>query len=135
MKPPCMIVVQYILPAIRAAVARELVEVHGLKKSNVAEIMGLTPAAITQYLNTSRGDNVDLLEGSDRFSELVSELAEKLAGGEYAPDLIILQMCRICSLIRSQGLICELHMEEMPQLRDALPCACGIGLIETKGTI
>lgn len=63
MKPPCMIVVKDILPSIRVLIARELVGIHGMKKSMVAELMVLTPAAITQYLNTTRGDNTKVIEG------------------------------------------------------------------------
>jgi len=36
LKPPCMTVVQYVLPAIRMVVAQELIEKHGLKQVDVA---------------------------------------------------------------------------------------------------
>ncbi|OGD54998.1 hypothetical protein A3K81_04415, partial [Candidatus Bathyarchaeota archaeon RBG_13_60_20] len=75
MKPPCVIVVQYILPALRVAITRELVETYGFKKSKVADLMGLTPAAITQYINLTRGDNLNVIENSGRVKELVSDLA------------------------------------------------------------
>ena len=133
MKPPCMIVVQSILPPIRASVSRELVEKYGLRKSKVAELMGLTPAAITQYLNMTRGDKLEIIESSDKIMELVSDIAFKIAESESAPDIVILQMCRVCNLIRSQGLICKLHMEEMPQLKLAQPCACSYGLVKPPG--
>jgi predicted transcriptional regulator len=125
-----MVVVQYILPAIRAAVSRELVEKHGLRKSHVAELMGLTPAAITQYFNRSRGDNLETLLDSEDIKGLVSELADEIIRGDSSPDLVVLQMCRICSVLRSEGIICELHMEQVPQLRNISSCACAFGLIE-----
>jgi uncharacterized protein len=130
MKPPCMIVVQHILPVIRSAVAYELIEVHGLKKSRVAKLMGLTPAAITQYINRSRGDKPDNILKSGELKEMVSELSRDIAGGEASPDMLVMQMCRMCSLLRSQGIICELHKLEIPQLRNLAGCACGFGLTE-----
>ena len=130
MKPPCMIVVQHILPAIRSAVARELIEVHGLNRSKVAELMGLTPAAITQYLNSLRGDNVELLMGSEQIRGLVSELAQVLVCGAASPDVVVLRMCRICGILRSQKIICKLHIEEYPSLKGVEACACGFGLVE-----
>ena len=129
MKPPCVIVVQYILPALRVAITRELVEVYGFKKSRVAGLMGLTPAAITQYINMSRGDNLKIIENSGRVKELVSELACDMVKGACPPDMLLLQMCRICQVVRSEGHICDLHMEVMPQLRDVRSCACGLGLV------
>ena len=65
MKPPCMVVVQYILPALRVAVSRQLVNELSLKRSEAAKKMDVTPAAITQYLNKSRGDKaIDVIESS-----------------------------------------------------------------------
>ena len=132
MKPPCVIVVQYILPALRVAITRELVETYGFKKSKVADLMGLTPAAITQYINLTRGDNLNVIENSGRVKELVSDLARDMAEGACPPDMLLLQMCRICQVARSEGLVCDLHMEAMPQLRDVRSCACGIGLVQSS---
>jgi len=50
-----MIVVQYIPPSLRVAIAKELVNALGLKKQ-AAEKMNVTSSAITQYLNKSRGE-------------------------------------------------------------------------------
>ncbi|MEM3391769.1 MAG: helix-turn-helix domain-containing protein [Archaeoglobaceae archaeon] len=46
--------VKYILPAIRAMVAKELIE-RGYKIKEVAEMLGLTQAAVSQYLASKRG--------------------------------------------------------------------------------
>ena len=131
MKPPCMIVVKDILPSIRVLIARELVEIHGLKKSKAANLMGLTPAAITQYLNTSRGDNTKFIEESTKIREMISDMAQDMVHGESPLDMLLLKMCMICQLVRSEGLMCELHMQAMPGLRTVQPCACSLGLIRS----
>ncbi len=127
-----MIVVQHILPPLRVAISRKLVEEYGLKKSKIAELMGLTPAAITQYLNQKRGDDLDFINQSPKINELVSELAKNLASDSSQPDMLLLQMCRICQVVRSEGLICKLHIEAMPSLANAQPCACSLGLINIE---
>lgn len=129
MKPPCMIVVKDILPSIRVLITRELMEKHGLKKSKIANLMGLTPAAITQYINTSRGDNTKVIEGSKRIRALISDIAQDMIQGESPPDMLLLKMCMICQIVRSEGLMCELHMQAMPELRTVQPCACSLGLV------
>jgi predicted transcriptional regulator len=96
-----MIVVQHLLPPIRAAISKKLVEEHGLKKSKVSQLMGLTPAAVTQYLNKKRGDDLELINQSPRINELISDLAEDLASDSSKPDMLLLQMCRICQVARS----------------------------------
>jgi predicted transcriptional regulator len=131
MKPPCMIVVQYILPALRVAISRQLVNELNLKKSDAAKKMDVTPAAITQYLNKSRGDKaINVIENSERISELITDLARDLAVNENPSDIQLLKLCRACQAIRSEGLICELHKEIMPSLQKIGICACSIGLVE-----
>jgi len=125
-----MIVVQYVLPAMRTAIARELIEKYGLRNTEVAERMDVTPAAITQYLNKSRGETASMtIKGSSRVMGLVSEITRDLAEGESPADLLLLKMCRACQAVRAEGLICELHREEMPSLRQ-VSCACSLGLVD-----
>ncbi len=131
MKPPCMIVVKDILPSIRVLIARELFGKHGLKKSKVANLMGLTPAAITQYLNTTRGDNSKVIEGSVKIRELITDISKDMVQGKSPPDMLLLKMCMICQIVRTEGLMCELHMQAMPGLRSVQPCACSLGLVGT----
>ena len=126
-----MIVVKDILPSIRVLIARELVEKHGLKKSKVAVLMGLTPAAITQYMNSSRGDNTKIIEGSKKIRELISDITQDMVHGESPPDMLLLKMCMICQIVRSEGLMCELHMQATPGLRTVQPCACSLGLVRS----
>jgi hypothetical protein len=131
MKPPCMVVVQYILPALRVAISRQLVNELGLKRSEAAKKMDVTPAAITQYLNKSRGDKaIDVIESSERLNELIVDLARDLAEDESLSDIQLLKLCRACQAIRSEGLICELHKEIMPSLQKIGVCACSLGLVE-----
>jgi len=124
-----MIVVQYILPTLRTAIAKELIEKHGLRNTEVAEKMNVTPAAITQYLNKSRGESAStIIEGSSRVMNLVSEITRDLAQGESPADMLLLKLCLACNAVRSEGLICDLHKEEMPSLRQ-VSCACSLGLV------
>jgi predicted transcriptional regulator len=125
-----MIVVQHILPALRVAIAKELVNNYELKKTEVSELMGLTPAAITQYLNKSRGENAKILENSSEVSTLVKNIAKDMVEDESTPDMLLLKMCHICQVIRTEGIMCELHMQAMPKLRSVQPCACSLGITQ-----
>ncbi len=124
-----MVVVQHILPALRLEVTKELVEKHGMKRSDAAVKMGVTPAAVTQYLNQSRGGSATtLLEGSPKVMELVGELGDDIAGGESPLDVLLLKLCRACAAARSEGLVCQLHRESMPGLTDLKGCSCSLNL-------
>jgi len=130
LKPPCTIVVQYILPALRGAIARELVEEYGLSKTEAAERMGMTPAAITQYLNRSRGDTASaIVERSEGVVKIVSDISRDLFQGESLVDVLLMKLCLACRAVREEGLICDLHREAMPSLEQVETCACSWGLL------
>ncbi len=97
----------------------------------VAELMVLTPAAITQYLNATRGDNTKVIEGSKKIRELITDIARDMVQGDSPPDMLLLKMCMICQIVRTEGLMCELHMQAMPGLRSVQPCACSLRLVGT----
>ncbi|MCX9010509.1 MAG: winged helix-turn-helix transcriptional regulator [Candidatus Methanoperedens sp.] len=57
MRPPCEIVVQRILPAIRAELARIMLD-GGLPQQQVANRLGLSKAAVSQYVSAKRGKDL-----------------------------------------------------------------------------
>ncbi|MFX0061394.1 MAG: transcriptional regulator [Candidatus Hermodarchaeota archaeon] len=107
MKPPCVMVVSHLLPAIRILVAELLIEEYGLRQKDVAEKMDLTPAAITQYLKKIRGNQeiIDALRSNDAVFTKIRQIGQYLADGEAeaSSDELITLVCEICSLIREDG--------------------------------
>ena len=41
--------VEQVLPAVRALLAKELINNHNVSKADVSRILGISPAAVTQY--------------------------------------------------------------------------------------
>jgi len=125
MKPHCMIVVQYVLPAIRVLMMKDLIEKHGLRKIDASAKMAVSPAAVTQYMKGGRGSAfVEEISQSKRAMQIVSELAEALVKDEVPMDVVIKKMCEACCIIRSEGTICKLHQRELPALRDSKCVLC-----------
>lgn len=123
MKPPCVIVVKYLLPAIRVLVTKELIEKHNMRKIDASEKMELTPAAITQYYKGERGTTLTTeIEQSPEAMKMISKLAETIAREEATPEGVIEKLCEICAAIRYERVICKLHQESLPTL-DVCKCA------------
>ena len=55
---PQEIEVRYILPAIRRELARIFIQEHNLSQKEAANVLGLTEAAISQYLHYKRAKEV-----------------------------------------------------------------------------
>lgn len=121
--PPCIVVVRYILPAIRAQIARELINGYGLRRSEASKKMGVTPAAVTQYLKGVRGEiTSSMVEGSEEATGVVSQIAEDLVKNEASMCEVLDKMCKACRAIRSSGLLCEMHKEMLPALKGREAC-------------
>jgi len=119
-----MIIVKYILPAIRVLVMKELIEKYDMRKIDASAKMELTPAAITQYLKGERGATFlnEILQ-SEETVKRVSKLAESLARNGSPIESVIEQLCGICVTIRSEDILCTLHQKELPALKE---CKCAI---------
>ncbi|MDW8042919.1 MAG: hypothetical protein RMJ30_01595 [Nitrososphaerota archaeon] len=69
-----------LLPSVRAALCRELLEKHGLRKVQVASILGVRPATVTHYLSKKRGAQwLEAIESDATARRMISEAAESMA--------------------------------------------------------
>ncbi|BFH74317.1 transcriptional regulator [Sulfurisphaera javensis] len=76
---PCEYSVKEILPAIRALIAEKLVEEKNLSIYKAADLMGLTPAAVENYLKKRRGTAVkELLKRDKEFMDYLEDFSEKV---------------------------------------------------------
>jgi uncharacterized protein len=125
MKPYCVTVVKYVLPAMRVLITNELMKKHGLRKIEVAEKMSVSPAAITQYAKGIRGSSyVNEISASEEIMKKISEIAEAVTGDEVGFESVMDNMCEVCRLIRRNKLICNLHADEFydPVLDECTVC-------------
>ncbi|MGD0977537.1 MAG: hypothetical protein ABR962_00180 [Candidatus Bathyarchaeia archaeon] len=122
MRPPCELVVQYVLPAFRSLVARELVENHHLSQMAVADLMGTTQAAVSLYLDSKRGDKImKELVTVPSIRKIAHEVAEGFATGKFSSADSMTKFCELCGALRDSDVICELHHGRL-----TLPESCNI---------
>lgn len=107
MKLPCEVAVRSAVPAIRALLAKELTENHGMKQMEAADLLGITQTAVSKYTHHVRGSILPIEKEEEVFT-LVRKIAASLAGGELNRAELILQICAACKLIRKKRLMCEL---------------------------
>ena len=93
-KQPCEVALWHILPCIRACLARELVKMD-LTQQRVADILGITQAAVSQYIGEKRGK---FRTKDNQAYRLVEDLAKDLKKDEV--DDISKRICQICSRIQ-----------------------------------
>ena len=107
LKPPCVVVVSHILPAVRILVAEVLIDEYGMRQKDVAEKMDLTPAAITQYLKKIRGNQeiIDFIRSDAVSFSKIRLIAQSLVKGDEnaSYEELIDLVCDICRLLRENA--------------------------------
>jgi len=109
MKPICETVAQYVLPAIRAIIARDLIECHHMTQKEAAKKLGMTQPAVSQYGKHTRGTRAKVIETDSEISKMVTEISQSLAKGEINLDEATERVCDICKHMRKRGLIQKMH--------------------------
>ncbi|HEX3000854.1 MAG TPA: transcriptional regulator [Methanoregula sp.] len=94
MEAPCQKIVWDVLPAIRAAIAVELVRC-GVSQVEAARMLEIAPSAVSQYLSGKRGYRIEF---EDHVKKSIELLAQDL---QEKKDLNLVQRtCEICRQLR-----------------------------------
>jgi predicted transcriptional regulator len=83
------------LPVIRKEIAESMIKDYGLTQKETAEKLGITPAAVCQYLSKKRG-RFDI-EDEKILSEIQCSAKTIISNGNGE---VIKETCRICKLLR-----------------------------------
>jgi uncharacterized protein len=104
---PCEVGVQTVLPAIRALMARTIIEKHKMKEKQVAQLLGLSQSAISRYTTKNRGNSI-ALENVPEVQTRIDQIIKLLLYGKPHQTTEILELlCQTCTIIREKGLMCE----------------------------
>lgn len=103
MKSPCEVIVWDVLPSIRAALTEELVQ-RGLSQKEISKKLGITPAAVSQYVSKKRGYKIDVKEV---MKDEIKELADNIIQGKI--NNVVLKTCEICMKLRRNRVVCGLN--------------------------
>jgi len=123
-RPPCEIVVNKILPSIRSEVVRILSNTYGMRQIEIADIMGITQASVSQYLNASRGRDKTFWKVFPEIKVFASEAARDLV--EYRNQMgesndSHLLLCTICGKIREDDRFCT-YLTESCMYKSKISC-------------
>jgi len=98
-----MTIVKYLLPAIRAKLARDLIKKYNFRSKDAAEALGLTQAAVSQYLSSKRGQQgIKLLEQSKEAVKIMNEIIERIVEGNFTIDEEVDYICKLCEVLKNE---------------------------------
>ena len=105
MDPPCKVIIYEILPAFRLFLAKQLIKKHGYTQMEAASKMGITQAAISQYITAKRAAKgiIELDINYPLVESMAIEAAEKIAKNKMKPDEITTYFCQLCKTIKENN--------------------------------
>ncbi len=103
MRPKCELMVKRILPAVRVAVVKKLAEKHRMKQTEIAERLGITQPAVSQYLNRLRGSRYQSVLRRYGIMSVIDELVEQIVAEERRDEEFSQIYCHICAELSKKG--------------------------------
>ena len=119
MSVSCEKMVKYVVPWIRRELAISLVRDHGMPQVRIAEILEVTDAAISQYLSSKRGSDIQIDDES-----VIQEIkfsAEKLSSGRNSSTSK--EICSLCKLIRKRHALPDIIIKKA-KIDEFEDCIC-----------
>ena len=94
MKLDCEIISQEFLPVLRAAMAKELASM-GMSQKEVADVLGISQPAVSQYLRDIRGAGNHFTSDQELYSN-VKEMCQIIASREANESYLKEKMYMVC---------------------------------------
>jgi hypothetical protein len=133
---PAEIETKTLIPALRAILAKKLMELYNIQEEDISKMLGVTQAAVSNYIRGTRGNPelitklLSIKEVSDMIDEIASNLSTNMA---YTPASLS-KFIGLCNYIKSSLLICDIHHNLEANIDEAVCKECENMLLKGPGT-
>lgn len=105
-----------VVPAVKALMANQLVEKHGLKQGQVAKILGISQSAVSKYTCKVRGCVISI-DDLDEIQPLMDKMTALVMSDTYDRRRFLLFFCQTCVAIRKTSLMCLFCQKTEPAIK------------------
>ncbi len=100
-----------LIPAIRVIIAKKLSTEFYLKEEAIAKMLGVTQAAVSNYVRGTRGDMelVVKLNNVPEVMRMVDDIAKDLAANKVYTPSSMAKFIALCNYMRESLIICDVH--------------------------
>ena len=134
---PAEIESKTLIPALRAILAKKLAEDHKIREDEISKMLGVTQAAVSNYIRGTRGDPklIEKLLVEEQVSKMLSELSDNLASDmAYTPSSLS-KFIGLCNYIKSSLLICDIHHNLESDIDEKVCKECENMLLKGPGSV
>ena len=134
---PAEIESKTLIPALRAILAKNLAEDHNVREDEISKMLGVTQAAISNYIRGTRGDPelIKKLSAEKQVSEMINDIASDLASDmAYSPSSLS-KFIGLCNYIKTSLLICDIHHNLESDIDEQVCKECENMLLKGPGSV
>lgn len=108
---PSEIEAKSLIPAVRAILARKLIKEYSLREEDVAKVLGITQAAVSNYVRGTRGDIglISKLESVREVMRMIDDIAKDLSTNKAYTPSTLAKFVGLCNYMRYTLIICDVH--------------------------
>ena len=123
---PSEIEAKSLIPAVRAILAKKLIREYSLKEEDVAKDLGITQAAVSNYVRGTRGDTelISKLESVREVVRMIDDIAKDLSTNKAYTPSTLAKFVGLCNYMRYTLIICDVHHSIEPNIDEQICEQC-----------
>ncbi len=133
---PAEIETKTLIPALRAILAKKLMETYNIQEEDISKMLGVTQAAISNYIRGTRGNPELIIKllSIKEVSEMIDEIASNLSTNMAYTPASLSKFIGLCNYIKSSLLICDIHHNLETNIDEAVCKECENMLLKGPGS-
>ena len=134
---PAEIESKSLIPALRAILARNLAKKHLIHEDEISKMLGVTQAAISNYIRGTRGDPklIEKLLAEKQVAEMIIDISDSLASDRAYTPSSLSKFIGLCNYIKTSLLICDIHHNLESNIDDEVCKECENMLLKGPGSV
>ena len=134
---PAEIESKSLIPALRAILAKELAKKHNIREDEISRLLGVTQAAVSNYIRGIRGDPklIEKLLEEKQVASMITEISDSLASNNAYTPLSLSKFIGLCNYIKSSLLICDIHHNLESDIDEVVCKECENMLLKGPGSV
>ena len=134
---PAEIESKTMIPALRAILAKKLADQHKIREDEISKMLGVTQAAVSNYIRGTRGDPklISKLSSQKQIVEMLNEISDNLASNKAYTPASLSKFIGICNYIKTSLLICDIHHNLESNIDEAICKECETMLLKGPGSV
>ena len=134
---PAEIESKTLIPALRAIIAKTLAEKHEIREEVISKMLGVTQAAISNYIRGTRGDPelIKKLIAQKQVFEKINDICDNLSSDKAYTPSSLSKFIGLCNYIKSSLLICDIHHNLESDIDEAICKECENMLVKGPGSV